>query len=88
MKNRHIPKELFDELGFSKDTNYSGEDVERLAGISCGMQQRAKIINHQAQRKFQTKRITDEKEGIMIQKEAEIEKCQKTHNNYLMSVHL
>ena len=40
MKNNgHIPEEVYDRLGFIKDTNYDGEDVEKPDGISQEMRQ-------------------------------------------------
>ena len=50
----HVPDTEFLARGFPPDTNYAGEDVHRLAGISQEHCQRAKILSHEYQVKLRT----------------------------------
>jgi len=56
------------ELGFVRDTNFLGEIVQRIAGITNEMQQRAKILSHIVQQVLRLKRFTDTKQVKLIRK--------------------
>ena len=60
----HIPEDVFNRLGFPKDTDYDGDTVERQAAISNEMQQRAKIISHKFQRKLRTQKEVEAREKV------------------------
>ena len=42
----HIKEEVYDSLGFPKDTNYDGKEVDKPDNISQEMRHRAKIISN------------------------------------------
>jgi len=55
MKNHgNILEDMLNRLGFPKDTNYPGEEVENRASISNTMQQRAKILSLVLQRQLRS----------------------------------
>ena len=42
----HIPEEVYDRIGFPKDTNYASEPVAKSDNISQETRYQAKIISH------------------------------------------
>ena len=52
MEKGHLSDEFLEGLGFSKDTNFEGEEVSRNAGITNECCQRAKCLSHEYQRKL------------------------------------
>ena len=55
-KYSHISEEIYNRIGFPKDTNYEGKIVEKLDHINQEMRHRAKIISHHLQCKLRQKR--------------------------------
>ena len=45
-RDGHITEDVYDRLGFSKDTDYEGKDVGKPDEISQEMRHRAKVISH------------------------------------------
>jgi hypothetical protein len=70
LKNGHLPDKEFLDRGFPPDTNYKGEAVPRLAGISQEHCQRAKILSHEHQVKLRAD-LVEEKMAIVRKKQEE-----------------
>ena len=68
-RDGHITEEVYDRLGFVKDTNYAGEDVDKPDEISQEMRHRAKVISHNLQCQLRDRRAQS---GIMAQKKGSI----------------
>ena len=62
--NGHIPEDVQERLGFIKDTDYDGEDVEKPDGISQEMRHRAKILSHHLQRSLRMRKELDAAKNI------------------------
>ena len=68
----HIPEEVYNRMGFIKDTDYKGKEVAKPDEVSQEMRHRAKIISHELQCKL--RRGKEEKA-------AEEEKRKKTNES-------
>ena len=49
-KNGHVPDDVFVALGYPRDLNSKGEEIDRPATISGENRQRAKVLSHAEQR--------------------------------------
>ena len=67
----HIPEEVYDRLGFVKDTNYDGKVVEKPDTISQEMRHRAKILSHKLQCDLRRKK--EEDAALVIKKKTDHE---------------
>ena len=88
-RDDHITEEVYDRLGFVKDTDYASNDVDKPDEISQEMRHRAKVISHNLQCQLRDRRALS---GIIAKKKSidngriKQNSLHKTHDEALVKI--